>query len=168
VVDSDDLPLGVAVKTPTLNKAERAIMGVLAMYRHKKPRSKTAIAIQAGYAVGGGGFNNALSSLRTKGLIEGNNPVLLTEKGKRIGPFPAPLFGQALADYWQRELPKAEREILRVLTASRDMNYDKATLARHTGYEPSGGGFNNALSRLRTLGLISTGHLIRASEEFFQ
>ncbi len=36
-----------------------------------------------------------------------------------------------------------------------------------TGYEPNGGGFNNALSKLRTLELISGRGELRASEDLF-
>lgn len=41
-------------------------------------------------------------------------------------------------------------------------------LGEVTGYSPSSGGFNNSLSRLRTLELITRGQPMRASEDFFQ
>lgn len=44
----------------------------------------------------------------------------------------------------------------------------KDELASRTGYEASGGGFNNALSRLRTLELIEGRGEIRASGVFFE
>jgi hypothetical protein len=40
-------------------------------------------------------------------------------------------------------------------------------LARRSGYEPNGGGFNNALSRLRTLELIRGSRELKASEDLF-
>jgi hypothetical protein len=43
----------------------------------------------------------------------------------------------------------------------------KAQLATRSGYEANGGGFNNALSRLRTLELISGRAELKASEDLF-
>lgn len=61
----------------------------------------------------------------------------------------------------------AEREVLRVLVAA----YPRALIAEdiasrtHPPYEPSGGGFLGAVSKLRTLGLIEGRGELRASEE---
>jgi hypothetical protein len=63
---------------------------------------------------------------------------------------------------------KAEAAILRVLFDAYPAVMYKADLAALAGYEPSGGGFNNSLGRLRTLELITRGAEISASEEFFQ
>jgi hypothetical protein len=43
----------------------------------------------------------------------------------------------------------------------------KEAVALEAGYEPTGGGLNNALSRLRTLELISGRGELRASPELF-
>ena len=40
-------------------------------------------------------------------------------------------------------------------------------MAAAAGYEASGGGFNNALSRLRTLELVSGRGDLRASDDLF-
>ena len=47
---------------------------------------------------------------------------------------------------------KAEREILAALASNSPLT--KAELAEMTNYAATGGGFNNALGRLRTLELI--------------
>jgi hypothetical protein len=46
---------------------------------------------------------------------------------------------------------------------------DKMMLAQETGYEPSGGAFNNPLARLRSLELVTGrgGAELRASEDLF-
>ena len=44
----------------------------------------------------------------------------------------------------------------------------KVEVATASGYEPTGGGFNNALSRLRTLELIAGRGELHASGDFFQ
>ena len=139
----------------SLSKAEKAILGVLA--RFPAGRTKRALGIQAGYAPGGGGFNNALSSLRTAGLVERGDPVRPTAAGLAAGqgePIPT---GPALRQYWLDQLHnrKAERLILEALIEVYPRGRGKQDLADATGYVASGGGFNNALSRLRTLQLIN-------------
>ena len=153
----------------TLPKAERTILAVLG--RHdQEARPKTAVAIEAGYAASGGGYNNALSRLRAQGLIQGTNSLKLTESGReyveRNGKENLPT-GSALAQYWMRQLPRAERAILTVLTEPPRRTRSKAELGIQTGYEPSGGGFNNALSRLRTLLLIEGKTDLVASDRLF-
>jgi uncharacterized protein len=150
-------------------KAERAILSVLA--RHDpQPRPKAAVAIEAGYAVSGGGYQNALSRLRAQGLVTGKNVLELTETGRSYvtvnGKDTLPV-GAALSVYWQSHLPRAERTILRALTSAPRRAWTKTQLATHTEYAPSGGGFNNALSRLRTLLLIDGKSDLVASERLF-
>ena len=62
--------------------------------------------------------------------------------------------GPELIDYWRRQLGKAERLVLEALVNSYPTALSKAEIAVQTGYEANGGGFNNALGRLRTLELI--------------
>ncbi len=45
---------------------------------------------------------------------------------------------------------------------------DKVTLAERAGYEASGGGFNNALGKLRTLELIHGRNDLRASDALYE
>src|SRR6266849_8675143 len=54
---------------PKLSAGERRILTALAQY--PKGRSKVQVAVLAGYAATGGGFNNYLGALRSRGLIEG-------------------------------------------------------------------------------------------------
>jgi hypothetical protein len=50
--------------------AERRILTALAQYADG--RSKVQVAILSGYAPNGGGFNNYLGALRSRGFIQGN------------------------------------------------------------------------------------------------
>lgn len=122
------------------------------------------------YAVNGGGFNNALGSLRTKGFIEGSEGLLqITHAGVAgLGHYEPLPTGDALLQHWLPNLSKAERGALTVLTEAYPDGVSKEEVARRTGYEPNGGGFNNALGRLRTLELIEgRGEALRASSAFF-
>lgn len=165
-------PPQVRVYVPTagearrLPKAERSILTVLAQ---RGPHTKRQVAVQTGYAVKGGGFGNAVSSLASAGFISRSGEMMeITEAGAAAlgawGPLPA---GRALLDYWQSQLPKAERAVLGALADVYPGGLSKEALAAATGYEAGGGGFNNAVSRLRTLELISGNKELKASQELF-
>jgi hypothetical protein len=164
---------GVVTKAPiitpgdvTLNRAERRILQVLAQY--PDGRTKRQVAVLTGYAIRGGGFNNALSRLRSLTYIEGRDTLTITQVGmdavENWEPLPT---GPALLDYWLGQLPKAERAILEVLTQEYPRSLSKEDVAERAGYEVRGGGFNNAVSRLRTLELIDGRGELRASDDLF-
>lgn len=151
----------------SLAKAERLALTALA--QHPQGRTKNQVAILTGYAVNGGGFNNAISSLRTKGFIDGAGDNLrATDAGlDALGDFTPLPSGPELLEYWLNQLSKAERSILAALAERYPKSMTKESLGQATGYEPNGGGFNNALSRLRTLELIAGRGEIIASETLF-
>src|SRR5207248_2505373 len=104
------------------------------------------------------------------GWIEGTKEHLqITETGREALGVWVPLpTGRALADHWSANLPKAERAILQVLIEAYPASLTKHETAAAAGYEPTGGGFNNALGRLRTLELIEGRSELRASGTFFE
>jgi hypothetical protein len=137
-----------------LASGERRILTSLAQY--PEGRSKVQVAVLTGHAATGGGFNNYLGALRSRGLVEGDGDRLtITEAANdALGswePLPA---GPALIDYWRGRLGKAERLILETLTDAYPGRLTKEEVAAKAGHEPNGGGFNNALGRLRTLELV--------------
>ena len=129
------------------SRAERLILTALAQY--PGGRSKTQVALLAGYAHSGGGFLNAISALRSKGFIEGQSDLLrITTVGSMsIGPVDPLPTGNALFEKWCQELSKAEREILEVLRDAHSAPMTKTDIAERTPsrYIPTGGGFLNAL-----------------------
>lgn len=148
----------------SMPKACRAILIALAQHGNS---SKSKVAALTGYSVNGGGFNNALSECRTKGWITGSDPLSATHEGlEALGSYDALPTGRALLEMWWGRLGKAERSILQALAANHEMT--KERLASWTGYEPSGGGFNNALSSLRTLELIDGRGVMRLAPDFAQ
>lgn len=146
---------------------ERKIL--TALFHYQQGRTKNQVAIIAGYAVNGGGFNNYLGSLRSKGWIEGSDPIRITDDGidalGQVDPLPT---GDELIAHWQRQLGKAERAIFDYLISVYPHPATKEEIADAAGYEANGGGFNNALGRLRTFELITRGSDIRASESLFE
>jgi hypothetical protein len=144
-------------------KVEKAILTVLAQF--PEGRSRRQLAMLAGYAMAGG-FNNGMSSLRMLGFINrGGEPVMITPEGLaaidgHYEPLPT---GKALIDHWLAKLNKAEKSILTVLLEAWPNPMSKSDLAAAAGYEVAGG-FNNAMSRLRTLELVTRGTEIRVDE----
>jgi hypothetical protein len=147
-----------------LKKAERAILAVLAQF----PDGRTAkqLAMLTGYSPTSGGFNNALARLRSMELIDRGQPIRILPSGMaeiegEYEPLPE---GEALWGHWLSKLKLAERTILQALRSGDGLTSEQ--LAEATGYSGTSGGFNNALSRLRSLELIERGQPIVLSAEF--
>lgn len=150
-----------------LPKAERLVLTALAQY--PQGRSKVQVGVLTGYAHSGGGFNNAIGALRSAGRIEGSTDRLtITQPGlDALGAFDPLPSGRALLDYWLAQLGKAERKALEALAGAYPRSLSKSQVANFAGYEADGGGFNNALGKLRSLELITGRGELRASEELF-
>jgi hypothetical protein len=152
-----------ATQGTEMPSGERKIL--LAIMQSGGRATKRKVALLAGYAISGGGFNNYLSSLRGKGWISGGGDLEATDSGRRaLGSWEPLPSGRELVTYWVGQVGKAEGLILRALTNTRGA-LSKERLAEQAGYEASGGGFNNALSRLRTLELIEGRGDLRLAEE---
>lgn len=145
-----------------LGKAERRILTALAQ---SGPSTKNKVAVIAAYAVNGGGFNNALSRCRSQGWLEGSDRLQITEAGAQaLGEWEPLPSGAELIEHWKRQLGKAEGMVLQTLVANPG-GLTKEQVAEAAGYAADGGGFNNALSRLRTLELIEGRGELRLSAE---
>ena len=156
-----------AIPSSKLPKAERRILTALAQY--PGGRAKNQVAVLTGYAVNGGAFNNALSALRSAGLMSGSGDnLVVTGSGMAaLGDYEPLPTGDDLLQYWLGQLGKAEREALRVIAAAWPDALSKEDVAAQTGYTAGGGSFNNALSRLRTLELVAGRSELRASAALF-
>jgi hypothetical protein len=62
-----------------LKSGERRILTALAQY--PEGRSKVQVAVLTGYAANGGGFNNYLGALRSRGMIQGDGDRLTITDG---------------------------------------------------------------------------------------
>lgn len=151
----------------TLSGGERKILTALAQY--PDGRTKVQVALLTAYAHSGGGFNNYLSGLRSKGWLNGSGDLLrITDAGlAALGSYELLPSGPDLQAHWLRQLGKAERLILTTLIGAYPSTLSKEDIAARVGYEATGGGFNNALGRLRTLELVKGRAELVASEELF-
>jgi hypothetical protein len=94
----------------------------------------------------------------------------ITDAGRRQGPFTPMPAGRALIDYWltHQSFGVCERKILAELV-DHPRGFSAEQLCQRTGYQYSGG-FKNALSNLRTAGVLvgRNTETMRASEVFFK
>ncbi len=151
-----------------MSKAERLILTTLA--QHPDGLDQNALALIAGYSAKGGGFQNALSMLRgkdyiTRDKVGGDGEHITAEGLKALGPFEELPVGAELLKYWCGRLPKAERSILQRLSCFSGGRATKGEIARATDYAEAGGGFQNALSALRTRGLISGSSTLQLADQ---
>ena len=139
-----------------LGRCSLAILHFLATYKSRS-FTNAQISVATGYSVGSGGFNNSLSELNTKGLIERNNGRISVSNVPNLKEYTGniPHVAYNIETYMSR-LGKCEREIYQLLLKYKKHSFTKEELAGHTEtkYSPTSGGFNNALSRLNTLELI--------------
>lgn len=135
-----------------LSKCARALLNVLAS---RGVATDSQISALSGYRKTSSGFSNALSELRTHGLIDGSKDRrTITEAGRGVTGEVEPLpTGPALLGHWLPKLGKCEAALLSEI-------YKHGTVAREelsrlTGYSMTSSGFSNGLSALRVLDLIA-------------
>ena len=147
-------PAGEGASDGRLGLAQRQILTVLAQHGQ---RTTNQVALLTGRSHKGGGYRNALSTLRSGGLIEGRGDIRITDAGRAaLGSWePLPPPGPGLIDWWAQQLDKAPRLILQHLASTPHRDVPIAEIAEATEYSSAGGGFRNAISRLRSLDLAT-------------
>ena len=135
--------------TKEFGKCHRAILAVL---KQHGPCTAGRLTLLAGYRYSGG-FKNALSDLRTAGLIVGENTGVMQATNEADAYDVDQLPGD-LKSYWlnHRSFGKCHRAILQALLENPN-GMTAEQLCEWTGYQYSGG-FKNALSDLRTAGVL--------------
>lgn len=152
-----------------LPKAQRLVLTALAQ---QGTRTAVQVALLTSYSHKSGGFRNALSSLRSAGLIEGSGTsgMNITQAGlDALGHFEPLPTGDDLLEWWKtNHLGKAERAIVEVLRENAPSPVTVAEIAERTGYSAASGGFRNALSRLRSLQVAynATPGVLALSDQF--
>lgn len=131
---------------------------ITVLVQHGKAMSRSKAAFLAGISPTTGTFRNALSKLRLEGLMEdaGNGTIIATKDaqarfGGTVAPLPA---GTGLLDYWRDKFGDgAPGKLFTVLVdAGGPLSRDEA--ADRAGILPTTGTFRNALSTLRTAGVL--------------
>jgi hypothetical protein len=112
------------------------------------------LGFMAGYTnMGSKGFRNALSALRSGGMVSGTS---LTDAGREAAqPRPVPLSSEELQERLIVMLGGASGRILKPLIDAYPDSIERDALGSMAGYENlDSKGFRNAMGRLRTLGFI--------------
>ena len=149
-----------------LNLCERKLYSLLFQYSERS-FSKPQVGVFTGYSCKSGGFNNAISHLRQMGLIEGSGSEL---RAKELNSDIAQEFDFSKEAIISK-LNKCEGEIYHVLLENPEETFGKEELAEatETQYSAKSGGFNNAISRLNTLGLMQrTNGMIKLNPELLE
>jgi hypothetical protein len=67
-----------------MGRSNSLLENATALAQYPQGRSKVQVAVLSGYAATGGGFNNYLGALRSRGLMKGDGDSLrITETGIR-------------------------------------------------------------------------------------
>lgn len=151
-----------------LTGPQRKVLSVLAQFT-TDGCSKQKLGMLSGYSAKGGSFNNTLSQLRTAELIGREKIIRITDAGlEALGDYELLPTGWALFDYWVEKVDGPMGRILKALAVAGGGPLSKQEIADATEYKANGGSFNNALSRLRTLELITRGAEIRLDETLIE
>ncbi len=149
---------GIGGKDRGLEKGVAAIVDAIAWWSAMGIDTPTReqVAGFAGYSVNGGGFNNSISKACVAGLVQREGGQLyLTPNGKAQARWPS---GRPTVNELQERaagiLEAGPKKILLDLLWRGGRPVSRDEVADRCGYEPSGGGFNNYISKLHTLKLI--------------
>lgn len=160
ISDPNELPLG---------RCEKAILETLAKFN--KPCSRVKVGIFSNYSAKSGGFSNAISKLKNLGFLNAQNGDLeITDSGAQQVLFvkPLPSTNEEVLSFWVNKVGKCPGAILQTIVPIYPNSMSKEDVGIQTNYSANSGGFSNAISKLRTLGLIeySNGQ-IKATEDMF-
>ncbi len=145
----------------SLGKCEAFVLRAMYWLRNEGA-TKAKVSFYSGYSIKSSGFKNALSSLRTKGLIEGMKisafGVSVVEAPGDVEPKPV---GADLREWLRPRLGKAENAVLDALIDNYPNRLTLEDVADASGYSATSSGLKNALSTLRSIeaaeGLMSSG-----------
>jgi hypothetical protein len=143
----------------TLGRCEKKVFSFL--YENPdRSFSKVQLGAVTGYSPTSGGFNNALSRLTTMNLIDRDQAFIRLRQqvftDEQLNAYL--LLGEkfsAAPEFWNSKLGACERKIYQFLWDNPDEIFSKEIVGEMTGYSPTSGGFNNALSRLNSIGLMN-------------
>jgi len=156
----------------TLGKAEKNIIKFLAQFPERS-FTKVQLAVANNYAIGGGGFNNAIGRLNTLGLLIKTDKFQVNSAAMNIIIDAVGIIEPQQYSYesFKDQLGKAEKEIYQVLIdhPHEELTKDQIAELTESKYTASGGGFNNAIGRLNTLQLIVRNkNIIRLNPELLE
>lgn len=155
----------------SLGKAPRTLLDTLIAHVPRR-LSKSELSTLSGYKPKSSTYRNALSALRTAGFLDEAGGLFapsdagMAARGSEAPP--APQTTEKLLAIWYGALGLAPRTMLEILVAAYPAEIEKPTLAEDSGYSLTSSTFRNALSALRSNGLLEdVSGAVRASDALF-
>lgn len=138
---------------PAATNMDRELLRALVERGEGMDRRQLGIA--TGYAYRGGAFAGALARLGRSGFIRREGRwIFITAQGCVIAGVAALPTGPALLDFWLDRLTPIEGSILNCIAMHHPEPVARERMQSLTGYQPKGGAFSKAMSKLRALGLV--------------
>ena len=156
--------------TVKLIAGEKRMLTVLCQ-RYPDGLTKIQLSLLADIKSSGGTWSTYLGSLRSKGLIEGNNDSLLaTEEGMELlGKIPEPMSRDEIIQIYMNKLIAGEKRMLTALIEIYPEGMFKDQLSEIAEINITGGTWSTYLGKLRSSNLVVVqGGEIRASDELMQ
>lgn len=160
----------VEVDGRSFGRCDKSILQFLAM-RESQSFNRAQVGAMTGYAHTSGSFNNAVSNMAQAGLLikQGDRIQINQEAISRVQEILGAEYKAGdphSLEEWLTKLGKCERSIYEKLLEVPDVEWEKEKLGEETNYSPDSGSFNNAISRLCTLGLAERiGKCVRLNPE---
>jgi hypothetical protein len=163
----------VPVVAGSLGKCAKAIIHFVAGHADRE-FTKTQIAVFTGYSKTSSGFSNAISELNVRGFIIRNgdkirvNLDMMDEIVNAAGQITPRTYNP---ETYLHNLGKCEREVYECLLSQPTQAFTKEEISEitPTRYSVTSSGFNNAISKLNTLGLLRReGSQIRLNPELLE
>ncbi len=124
--------------------------------------TKSQVGAVTGYSHKSGGFNNAISQLRIQNLITRKANMLQANEMNAELIVEFDFSKEAIIN----KMGVCPKKIYRLLLDNPYTEFSKEDVGEATGYSSGSGGFNNAISYLKTLGLIERqGNIIKLNPE---
>lgn len=159
-------PISLPGGTKPLDRCGRMILGFLVSNVTKK-WTKPQIAVMIGYSLRSSGFKNSISQLNVEGAITKDTSDRYT-----CTPFHERMKEAHTEDQeftpsnCLKHLEKCERMIVERFIKNPNLLEDKEQLALSIQYSNTSSGYKNALSKLRTLEIITGSQQIQLTDSF--
>lgn len=152
----------------SLGKAERSVLRAFYWLRDEDA-NKAKVGFYSGYSMKSSGLDKAISSLRTRGLVEGWRITPAGEEAADVSEDKPG--GNRLREWLRPKIGAAANAVLDALAASYPQRLSKEQVAEASGYSDRSSGLDKALSFLRTIEAAEGGEReggTKAADVFFQ
>jgi uncharacterized protein len=147
-------------RTPTF----QALLSTLAQNPNGLDRRRLAVLSKT--SIRSSSFDKALAALRREQLIDGSDPIRITDLGIReAGEVPPPPSGPELVEHFMRQLTPTAQGLLKVLVEANGRPLSLDELSSRSGFSRTSSSFDKGIALLRALKLASGKGELAVAEE---